>query len=112
MARNIYTLQHYKFIIGGKQIWDFQVKGYQTGRNWKNDFGQSYYAYVEPCIEEFFISRDEAQEARERMERYMLDTKRELNDFKKHGSTYDYTWKKGDYGAYIGTLKEAPLQVG
>lgn len=54
MAQNIYTLQHYKFIIGDKEVWDFQVKAYQIGRNWKKYFGQSYYAYVEPCVEEFF----------------------------------------------------------
>lgn len=112
MARNIYTLQHYKFIIGDKEVWDFQVKAYQIGRNWKKYFGASYYAYVEPCIEEFFISRAEAQRARERLKKYMLETGRENWTFRKHGVTNDYTWEKGDYGAYIGTPKEAPLQVG
>lgn len=107
MARNIYTLQHYKFIIGGKEVWDFQVKAYQTGRNWKKYFGESYYTYVEPCIEEFFTSRAEARRAKEQYEKYMLKTNREIWDYRKHGTTNYYTWEKGDYGSYIGTLKEA-----
>lgn len=42
----------------------------------------------------------------------MLETGRENWTFRKYGVINDYTWEKGDYGAYIGTPKEAPLQVG
>lgn len=108
MAKNIYTLQHYKMKINDKEVWHFQVKGYSTDWNALYHFGEGICKGLKPCIEEFQISRKEAINRKKDMEEYMLKTGREIYDQKKHGLlSIDYTWAYDKTErAYIGALKE------
>lgn len=109
MAKNIYTLQHYKMKINNKEVWHFQAKGYSTDWNALHHFGEGICKGLRPCIEEFQISRKEAIKRKKEMEEYMLKTGREIYDQEKYGIIYmNWNWTYDETeGAYIGTLAEA-----
>ena len=108
MAKNVYTLQHYKLIIDNKEVWLFEVRAYSTDWNALYYFGTGICKGLKPCIEELQVNKKEATERKKDMEEYMLKTDREIYDYKKHGLlSIDYTWEYDETEcAYIGTLKE------
>ena len=107
MAKNIYTLQHYKMIIDNKEVWYFDVRGYSTDWNALYHFGEGIGKDLKPLIEEFQTSRKAAIERKKDMEEYMLKTGREIYDYKKHGILYmDYFWTYDEAEkAYVGKSK-------
>lgn len=108
MAKNVYTLQHYKLIIDNKEVWLFEVRAYSTDWNALYYFGEGICKGLKPCIEELQISRKEAIKRKKEMEEYMLKTGREICDQNKHGLlSIDYTWAYDEIErAYVGKLKE------
>ena len=107
MAKNIYTLQHYKMNINGEETWSFEIKTYSTYANILHSWGKSICKGLEPCIEEFIPSKKEAFERKKDMGEYMLGTGRKLWNYQKLGMHRDYNWEYDETErSYIGTPKE------
>lgn len=93
MAKNIYTFQQYILNINGKQVWIFRVKAYPKNNNALFTFGKSEYGNITPYSENFLSSKKEGEQRKESMEKYMLETGREVWGYRKHGLLNDYTWE-------------------
>lgn len=108
MAKNFYTLQEYIMKINGKEVVEFRVKAYKQHYNALFTFGKSEYGKITPYAEEFLTSKKEGEERKQKMEQFLLDTGREVWNYKKHGVFEDYTWEfnKKDRVNY-GTLKKS-----
>lgn len=78
VAKNIYTFQQYMLNINGKQVWIFRVKAYPKSNNALFTFGKSEYENITPYSESFLSSKKEGEQRKESMEKYMLETGREI----------------------------------
>lgn len=106
MAKKIYTLQHYKMNINDEEVWQFAIVAYPTFGNALNVFGKSYCSEIKLCIEEFMSSRAEARRELEKIEKYMLETRRKIFNYKDYGSPEDYNWDwNEEERTNYGTLK-------
>lgn len=110
MNKKIYTLQQYKMIINGKEVFYFTTEYYLTEyENALFSFGKSTICKdIKPFAEIFQINKKQAEMARAGLENcFERDPDCELWTFSQHGafSDYDWQWNEEEKANY-GTLKE------
>lgn len=110
MNKKIYTLQQYKMIINGKEVFYFTTEYYLAEyENALFSFGKSTICKdIKPFAEIFQINKKQAEMARAGLENcFIRDQDCELWTFSQHGvfSDYDWQWNEEERANY-GTLKE------
>lgn len=110
MNKKIYTLQQYKMIINGKEVFYFTTEYYLAEyENALFSFGKSTICKdIKPFAEIFQINKKQAEMARAGLENcFVRDPDCELWTFSQHGafSDYDWQWNEEEKANY-GTLKE------